>query len=321
MVRAYSEVEFTDRRWLVDCYADNNIFRNSFCDIWKFTADFDLALWYLSYGQTFGGKTDTMHKKMAELCTGSDKEVITFKKDIPEECPYYSSKTNTIEEIFNIDFGKSNKGIIDEIYNIYRSEKIGKFYDKDKWCNLKKFDSCEYKERCPIDKWINIINEFKLRFRTESRIFFYYDTLCLLNNDKFSGFNEFFSAVNDLTDDKIKKTIILRSILEQIRGISSKALMFLQLENQSNNRNLDDSELIFVDKRAIRVAERVDFPFYENDLVEAIRKFGGKYNLTANQIDMALYHMGDVCSASGCLHGNEYKCIFFDVCGWAGKQG
>lgn len=315
-IKEYSEKELVDRDWLEDCYADNNIFRNSFCGIQKFTADFDLSFWYLSYGQTFGAPTDFMHNKMKELCTKSDKEIITFKKEFPIECPYQTSKEEIIEDLFNIDFSSSNKEIINEVYRIYRSEK---FYHENKWCNPKIFNGCKYKERCPISKWIDIINRFNLRYRTGSRIFFYYDTLCLLNNSKISNFNELFSAVDKLVDDKTKKTIIIRSILEQIRGISSKALMFLQLENQFNDRNLDDVELIFVDKRAIRVAERMVFPSYENGLVDAIRKFGEKYKLTAKQIDVALYEMGDVCSAKGCLGGRN-ECIFYDVCLWGSKQ-
>jgi len=318
IIREYSKEELVDRAWLINYSAEDDIFRNSFCAIWNFTADFDLSLWYLAYGQTFGMETNLGHKRMAELCTGSDKEIITFKRDVPAQCPYYTSKDNVIEDIFNMDFNKPNKEIIDEIYRIYRSEK---FYHTNKWCNPKIFDSCKYKERCPISRWIDIINRFNLRFRTGSRIFFYYDTLSLLNNSKISNFNELVTAVNKLTNDKIKKTIIIRSILKQIRGINSKALLFLQLENQFNDRNLDNAELIFVDTRAKRVAERISFPSHENDLENAIRKFGEKYKLTAKQIDVALYQMGDVCSAQGCLHGvEEKKCIFYDVCSWDGKR-
>ena len=327
IIRKYSKEELVDRAWLINCSAEDDIFRNSFCAIWNFTADFDLALWYLAYGQTFGRNTDFMHNKMAELCTNSDKEIITLKKDVPKECPYYKSKNETMEGIFKVDFNKSNKEIINAIYNVYRSEK---FSHANKWCNLKAFNKCEYKEKCPINEWINITNRFKLPYRPkdpnkffyyEPRIFFYYDTLSLLNNNKISNFNELVLAVDTFTNDKTKKTIIIRSILEQTRGISSKVLLFLQLENQFNARGLDDFELIFVDRRAIRVAKRMSFPFYENGLVEAIRKFGEKYKLTAKQIDVALYQMGDVCSAQGCLnYGEGKKCIFYDVCSWDGKR-
>jgi len=318
IIKEYSKEELVGRAWLKNCYADDNVFRNSFCDIWKFTADFDLSLWYLAYGQTFGLKTDIGHKMMAELCTKSNKEIITFKRDVPTECPYYKSKERVIEDLFDIDFNRPNKEMINEIYRIYRAEK---FYHKNKWCNSKKFNRCEYKERCPMSRWIEIINRFNLRFRTGSRRFFYYDTLSLLNNNKFSNFNDLFSAVDKLTNDKTKKTIIIRSMLEQIRGIGSKKLLFLQLESQFNDRNLDDAELIFVDKRAVRVAERIPFPSYENDLVDTIRKFGARHKLTAKQIDLALYEMGDVCSAQGCLHGEDgKKCIFYDVCSWSDNR-
>jgi len=55
-------------------------------------------------------------------------------------------------------------------------------------------------------------------------------------------------------------------------------------------------------------------------LVDAIRKFGEKHKLTAKRISyMALYEMGDVCSAEGCLGGSN-KGIFFGVCLWGSKQ-
>jgi len=318
IIKQYSKEELVDRAWLTNCYADSNIFRNSFCAIRDFTADFDLSLWYIAYGQTFGMKTDLGHQLMAELCTKSNKEIISFERDVPTECPYYESKEKVIEDLFDLNFNIPNKEIINEIYRSYTSEK---FYHKDKWCNSNRITRCKYRNRCPMSKWIEIITRFNLRFKGGSRRFFYYDSLCLLNNHKFSNFNDLFSAVDKLTHDKTKKTIIMRSMLEQVRGIGSKTLLFLQLENQFNDRNLDDAELIFVDKRAVRVAKRMPFPFYENDLVDAIRKFSATHNLTVKQIDLALYQMGDVCSAQGCLNGKDgRKCIFYDVCLWSDKR-
>jgi len=93
------------------------------------------------------------------------------------------------------------------------------------------------------------------------------------------------------------------------------------MENIYNERNLDYSEFIFVDKLARRVAKRIEFPFYQNDLVDAIRKFGESYKLTARQMDMALWEMGFVCSANECLHEVDgKKCIFYDVCQYEGKK-
>ena len=120
-----------------------------------------------------------------------------------------------------------------------------------------------------------------------------------------------------MTEDKNKKTIIIRTLLKQIRGIATKSLLFLQLENIYNNRNLDYSELIFVDRLALRVAERMKFPYYEKDLVDAIRTFGEKYNLNSRQIDFALWEMGFICTSDGCGHGkNGKECIFKEVCTW-----
>jgi len=115
--------------------------------------------------------------------------------------------------------------------------------------------------------------------------------------------------VDSFTCDKTKKTVIIRTILEQIRGIATKVMLFLQMEKIFNERDLDYAELIFVDAHVRRIAERIQFPFYHNqndaELIEAIRKFSEDYNLTARQIDFALWEMGFVCTAGGCLHGVE----------------
>lgn len=318
IIREYSKDD-VNRDWLINKNNDmDNIFKRSFNAIWDYTGDFDLSLWYIAFGQSFGKRFEVMLSKITDMCTNSDKEIITFKKDIPAECPYRDSKDEMIEGIFKMDFNKSNKEISDEIRNIYKSEK---FSYTDKWCNLEVFDRCGHRNECPVSEWKELINKFNLPFRNEPKIFFYYDTLCLLNNNKISNFNELFSAVDSFTDDKTKKTVIIRTILEQIRGIATKALLFLQMENEFNEKDFDYSELIFVDVHAVKVAERMDFPFYENDLVEAIREFGERYNLTASQIDTALWEMGFVCSAKECLHGVEGKeCIFYGVCLYEGKQ-
>lgn len=246
IIREYSKGD-VDRDWLLNKNKDmDNVFKKSFHAIWNYTGDFDLALWYLAFSQSFGKRFEVMLRKMAELCTNSDKEIITFKTDVPAGCPYRNSKEEMIERILKIDFNKSNKEIINEIKNVYKSEK---FYHTNKWCNLKVFNNCEYKEKCPINEWINIINRFKLPFRSK----------------------------------------VIRTILEQIRGISTKALLFLQTENIFNERNLDYSELIFVDVKAVKVAERMSFPFYENDLVEAIRDFGKN---TISLRDRLILHCG-----------------------------
>lgn len=114
--------------------------------------------------------------------------------------------------------------------------------------------------------------------------------------------------------------MIIRTILEQIRGIATKISLFLQDEIGFNEKDFDDFELVFVDKLATRVAERMKFPFYENDILEAIGKFGKEYDLTAKQIDRTLWEMGFVCSADKCLHGVGGKeCIFHEVCLWEDK--
>ena len=298
----------------------DNVFKRSFTAIRDYTVDSDLALWYLSFSQSFGRSMGPMLRKMAEMCTSGEKELITLEKDFPQGCPYSERKEEVIKSILGIKFNEyeSNKEIIKEIKKRYRSEK---FYHEGEWCRQEAFEKCEYRNECPVNEWKKLINEFKLPNRKEPRVFFYYDTLCLLNNAEISSFNELFSKINALTENKTRRTIIIRSLLEQIRGISTKARMFLQVKNLSGDIDLDDFELIFVDVHVVRVAERMGFPFYENDLVEAIRKFGKGYNLTARQIDVALWEMGFVCTANGCLHGvDEKKCIFHDVCSYEGKQ-
>ena len=318
IIREYSKND-VNRDWLINKNNDmDNVFKKSFNAIWDYTGDFDLSLWYIAFGQSFGKRFEVMLSKITDMCTNSDKEVITFKKDIPAECPYRGSRDEMIEEIFKMDFNKSNEEISNEIRKIYRSEK---FSHTGKWCNLEAFGSCKHRDECPVSEWKELINKYSLPFRNEPKIFFYYDTLCLLNNHRISNFDELFSAVDSFTSDKTKKTVIIRTILEQIRGIATKTLLFLRDENKFSKRDFDGFELIFVDKLAVKVAGRMEFPFYENDLVEAIRKFGKGYNLTPSQIDRALWEMGFVCSAKECLHGVEGKeCIFYDVCLYEGKQ-
>ena len=167
-----------------------------------------------------------------------------------------------------------------------------------------------------MHEWKDLINnnENALPFRTEPKIFFYYDSLCLLNNAAVSSFNELFLKINALTKDSNKRTIVIRALLEQIRGIATKTLMFLQWENIFNKRDFDYFELIFVDLHAIRVAKNMSFPYYEHDLVDALKRFSKKYNLTARQMDFALWEMGFLCTDEGCLHDEEKRCIFYDVC-------
>jgi hypothetical protein len=257
IIREYSKGD-VDREWLFTRNKDmDNGFKKSFHAINDRTSDVDLSLWYLAFGQSFGRKTDFMHRKMAELCTSEDLELITFKKDLPPGCPYAARK---------------------------------------------------------------LINEFPLPFRTEPKIFFYYDSLCLLNNAAVSSFNELFLKINALTDDSNKRTIVIKALLEQIRGIATKTLMFLQWENIFNKRDLDYFELIFVDLHAVRVAKNMGFPFYEDDLVDALKKFSEKYDLTARQMDLALWEMGFLCTDERCLRDEEQRCIFYDVCPLATKE-
>ena len=322
IIREYSKGD-VDRNWLLSKNRDtDNVFKNSFNAIKDYTGDFDLALWYLAFSQSFGRSTNPMLRKMAELCTNADKEIITFKKDVPAECPYRNSKDEMIEDLLSIDCNKSSNDIISEIKEIMKSEK---FHHTNKWCNLEAFNSCEYRNECPVSAWKELINKHRLPFRTEPKIFFYYDSLCLLNNSRISNFKELFSKVDSFTCDKTKKTVIIRTILEQIRGIATKIMLFLQMEKILNERDLDYAELIFVDAHVRRIAGRIQFPFYhtQNDaeLIEAIRKFSENYNLTARQIDFALWEMGFLCTAGGCLHGvGGKRCIFYDVCSYEKKQ-
>ena len=317
--REYSKSD-VDRAWLCDKNRDkDNVFKDSFYDIYKYTRDFDLTLWYLAFSQTFGGKTDPMLHKVKEMCTSADRDLIMLKRDLPGKCPYYRYKEATINTILAENFDSiDKKDIKRRINDIYKSEKFSG--NGGKWCNLKIYENCKYRADCPVNEWIELINKHRLRYRKEPQIFFYYDTLCLLNNSAIKNFNELLREINEKTEDKTKKTIVIRSILDQIRSISTKSLLFLQMENLYNKRDLDYAELIFVDKLARRVAERIEFPFYRNNnLVEAIRKFGEDQNLNARQIDRALWEMGFVCTAEECLHGVEgKKCIFYDVCSWDG---
>ena len=102
-------------------------------------------------------------------------------------------------------------------------------------------------------------------------------------------------------------------------------MLLLQMGKIFNERDLDYTKLIFVDAHVRRIAGRIQFPFYHNqndaELIEAIRKFSEDYNLTARQIDFALWEMGFLCTAGGCLHGvGGKRCIFYDVCSYEKKQ-
>lgn len=327
IIREYSKSDVS-RDWLLNPNKDmDNAFKKSFHDIYKYTGDFNLALWYLAFSQTFGGKTDPMLRKVAEMCTNADRDLIMLKRDLPEKCPYYRSKEATINSILAENFDSMDKkGIKERVDNIYRS---AKFSRDGKWCNLKIYKDCKYRAECPVSAWIELINKYRIRFRNEQKIFFYYDALCLLNNSEITNFEKLFSklGIRALTEnekkeneDRTKKTVIIRSLLEQIRGISTKSLLFLQMENLYNQKDLDYAELIFVDRLVLRVAERIKFPFCQIDLIDAIRKFGETYNLNARQIDRALWETGFICTAEGCLHGVEgKKCIFYEVCSWGGK--
>jgi hypothetical protein len=89
--------------------------------------------------------------------------------------------------------------------------------------------------------------------------------------------------------------------------------------------------LIFIDLRAIRVIERLPLPYYSElshnksrskKSTIAIQKIMEKYHITVNQIDAALYEMGDACSAEGCNHNpknSETNCIFHNVCEYENK--
>ena len=204
IIRAYSKWD-VDRKWLLDAETSkDNVFKNSFHAINKYINDEDLALWYLAFGQSFGKKTDVMHRKMAEICTAADLALISFKKDFPPGCPYSERNDEVIKSILAIDFTKPNKEMNKEINKLYRSEK---FYHKGVWCRKDVFENCKYRGECPVHEWENLINnnENALPFRTEPKIFFYYDSLCLLNNAAVSSFNELFSMINALTDDSNKR--------------------------------------------------------------------------------------------------------------------
>ena len=198
IIREYSKGD-ENCDWLIDKNKDrDNVFKKSFHAIYEYTDDFDLALWYLSFAQTFGGKTETMHRKVASMCTKANKDLITLQKDLPEKCPYYGSKDDTINSILAENFSSMDKkDIKGQINNIYKSEKISRYGGK--WCNLKIYEACKYRVDCPVHEWIELINNHRLRFRKESQIFFYYDTLCLLNNSEIRNFDELFTKI------KIKK--------------------------------------------------------------------------------------------------------------------
>jgi hypothetical protein len=309
LIRTYSKWD-VDRKWLLDVETSkDNVFKNSFHAINNYTTDEDLALWYLAFGQSFGRRTNVMHSKMAEMCTSADLALITFKKDLPPGCPYSERKDAVIKSILAIDFTRPNKEIIKGINERYRSEK---FYHEAVWCNKDVFETCQYKDECPVHEWEKRIADknHRLPYRTAPKIFFYYDTLCLLNNSEFSSFDQLFSKLNKSIADTTKRTLVIKSLLEGIRGISTKTLMFLQWENIFNERDLDYAELIFVDLHAVRVAKNMQFPYYEDDLVGAIRKFGETYTLNARQMDFALWEMGFLCTDDGCLRDEEKLYLF-----------
>jgi hypothetical protein len=324
IIAQYSVTELVNRQWLDECYTNENRFRNAFCDIKKIVKDVDVAWWYIAYGQSFGKLTDPMHEKMAELCKTADNDVITFQKDLPQECKYRALKDTLMGNIFAIDFNKSSTEIISDIYKIFRSEK---FYHQKRWCDPSIFFQCEYKDKCPLNDWIKTLDSVKMPLAFEkrginSRAFFYFDTLLLVRNPHCSNFNELFAKIDAASADQTKKTIILREILKQVRGITIKVPFFLQKENQFNFKQFDETELIYVDTRAIRVANRMKFPSLEEGIIPAIKKMVDQYHLSANQLDTALYGMGDVCDEkNGCTHGlNESKCIFHDICLYDGKK-
>jgi len=307
IIRKYSKWD-VDREWLFnEKRSKNNIFRESFHAINNYIKDEELSLWYLAFGQSFARRTDVMHRKMAEMCTSADLPLITFKKNFPRGCPYSERKDAVIKKILASDFTRSNEEIIKEIKECYRSEKL---YHEGVWCRKDEFENCQYRNECPVNEWEKLINEFRLPFRTAPKMFFYYDSFCLLNNSEVSSFDQLFSKLSDLIDDTTKRTIVIKSLLEGIRGIATKTLLFLQMENIFKERELDYSELIFVDSHAIRVSQKMRFPYYEHDLVEAIRKFGKRYNLTARQIDLALWEMGFLCTDEGCLRDDEKLYLF-----------
>ncbi|MBN1763493.1 MAG: hypothetical protein JW878_10555 [Methanomicrobia archaeon] len=307
IIREYSKWD-VDRDWL---FAENrsksNIFRESFHKINDYLKDEDLALWYLAFSQSFGRKTEVMHRKMADLCTAADLPLITFETDFPRGCPYLERKDMVMKDILAIDFSKQTEEIVEDIKERYRSEK---FYHGGKWCRNETFENCPFRNDCPICAWEKLMYDFHFPYRKQKR-FFYYDSLCILNNSTISSFGDLFSKLNSQITDPTKRIIVIKTILEGIRGITTKTLLFLQMENIYRNRDLDYSELIFVDLHAIRVAKHVRFPYYEDyDLVTAIKKFCEKYNLTARQTDLALWEMGFLCTDAGCLRDNAKLFVF-----------
>jgi hypothetical protein len=301
LIRAYSKWD-VDREWLFDAETSkDNVFKNSFHAINDYINDEDLALWYLAFGQSFGKKTKAMHSKMVKMCNSADLAFITFKMDFPLGCPYAEQKDAVIKNILEIDFTKSNEAIIKEINKLYRFEK---FYHKGVWCRKDVFENCQYRDECPVKEWEKLINKCSLPYINQ-KIFFYYDSLCLLNNLEFRSFDQLFLKLRDLVADTTKRAIVIKTLLEGIRGIRTKTLMFLQFENIFRGRDLDYAELIFVDVHAVRVARNMQFPYYEEDLVGAIRKFGETYKLNARQMDFALWEMGFLCTDKGCLADDE----------------
>lgn len=323
-ISEYSNKEMVDRDWLDDCYSDDNRFRNSFCQIKNRTGDFDLSLWYIAYGQSFGKLTDFMHEKMATVVSETERSVISVKKDLPTECPYLERKEEVASNIFSIDFSRSPEKIQREIYNTYQSEK---FHNYNHWCNARSYSKCQQKEQCPLHSWMLTLEKVKLPYVFEerglnSRAFFYFDTLCLINNQQCSSFDELFAKMQDLVPDSNTRTIVLRSLMEQVRGIKIKVPFFFQKENQWNSHDFDESELVYVDTRAVRVASRMEFPRVEGDLTRGIKAFTKKFGLTANQVDTALYDMGGVCDERAeCKHGLEgLSCIFYSLCNYDSRQ-
>jgi hypothetical protein len=307
IIREYSKWD-VNREWLFNKKrSSSNIFRESFHKINNYLKDEDLALWYLAFGQSFGRRTDVMHKKMADMCTAADLPLVTIKKNLPMGCPYLEQKDKVIKDILAIDFSKSTEAIVKDIREQYQSEKQ---YHNGNWCRTEKFGTCNYKDKCPVKDWENLMRDFHLPFR-KRKMFFYFDSLCILNNSEIPSFDQLFSELNDRITDATKRAIVIRTILEGIRGITTKTLLFLQMENIFKGRNLDYSELIFVDLHAIRVAKHVQFHYYgEYDLVTAIRKFGKTYNLNARQIDFALWEMGFLCTDNGCLRDDAKLYVF-----------
>ena len=81
IIREYSKSDDPD--WINNKEDMDNVFKRSFIAIRDYTGDSDLAMWYLSFSQSFGRSTDPMLEKMAEMCTQGDKKLITLKKNFP----------------------------------------------------------------------------------------------------------------------------------------------------------------------------------------------------------------------------------------------